>query len=194
VLYGTGRSAGAMAWIVSVVAVVLTVVFFSFSTAPVWAHTALEASSPKNDGKTGLAPAQVVLKFTEPILNTGSRVAVQGPDGVDYHASVARIAGDELTQPLKPLGPAGQYRVTFRVVAADGHPLTGGMRFTLTKPGPAAGGAKADDRPIALAPVYSTSGSVYNAPAWAPWLGGAFAVMLLSGAVWFGRRATRDLD
>jgi copper resistance protein C len=194
VVYGTGRSAGGVAWIVGVVAVVLTAVFFAFPAAPVEAHTALEASSPKNDGKFGVAPAQVVLKFTEPILTTNSRVVVQGPDGVDYHAGAARIAGDQLTQPLKPLGPAGQYRIRFRVVAADGHPLAAGMRFTLTKPGPSAGGAKADDRPIALAPVYSTSGSVYNAPAWAPWLGGGFAVVLLSGAVWFGRRATRDLD
>ena len=192
-LYGT-RSAGVVAWIVGVVAVVFIAGFLAFSAAPVWAHTALEASSPKNDGKTGVAPAQVVLKFTEPIMTTGSRVVVQGPDGVDYHAGPARIAGDRLTQSLKPLGPAGQYRVRLRVVAADGHPLSSGMRFTLTKPGPAAGGAQADDRPIALAPVYSTSGSVNNAPAWGPWLGGVFAVMLLSGAVWFGRRATRDLD
>ena len=29
---------------------------------------------------------------------------------------------------------------------------------------------------------------------WAPWLGGLFVLMLLSGAVWFGRRTTRDLD
>jgi len=198
VLYRTGRSAGMAAWIVGVLvgvaAVVLTAVFFVFSATPVWAHTALEASSPKNEGKVAVAPAQLVLKFTEPILNTGARVVVQGPDGRDYQGGAPQIAGDELTQPLTQLGPAGKYRVTFRVVADDGHPQTSGMSFTLTKPGPASGGAKADDRPIALAPVYSTAGSANNAPSWAPWLGGVLAVVLISGAVWFGRRTTRDLD
>jgi methionine-rich copper-binding protein CopC len=188
------RFIGVVAWLVGVAAVVLTVFFLALPAAPVAAHTALEASSPKAGGKIGVAPAQLVLKFTEPIMNTGSRVEVQDPDGRTYQAGPARIAGDQLTQSLAPLGPAGQYQVRIRVVAADGHPLITGMRFTLTKPGPAAGGAKADDRPIALAPVYSTSGSVNNAPTWAPWLGGAFAVVLMSGAVLFGRRATRGLD
>ena len=195
-LYRTGRSAGVVAWVAGLLAAVLTAVFFLYSATPVWAHTALEASSPKDGGKTGVVPRRVVLKFTEPILTTGSRVVVQGPNGVDYHSGAAQIAGDELTQPLKLLGPAGEYRVRFRVVAADGHPLTGGMRFTLATPGPSAagGGSGVEDKPIPLAPVYSTSGSVNNAPSWAPWLGGVLMVLLLSGAVWFGRRTTRDLD
>lgn len=197
-LYGTGRSAGGAAWIAGVLidlaAVVLTAVFFVFPAAPVWAHTALEASSPKAEGKVGVAPARVVLKFTEPILTTGFRVVAQGPDGRDYQGGTAQVAGNQLTQPLQPLGPAGKYRVNFRVVAADGHPLSGGMSFTLTKAGPASGGTKAVDQNIPLAPVYSTSGSANNAPPWAPWIVGVLAVMVLSGAVLFGRRTTRDLD
>jgi methionine-rich copper-binding protein CopC len=198
VLYGTGRSAGMAAWVVAVVigvvGVVLTAVFFVFSAAPVWAHTALEASSPKDEGKIAVAPTRVVLKFTEPILNTGARVVVQGPDGRTYQGGAPQIAGDRLTQLLQPLGPTGAYRVKFRVVADDGHPQSFAMSFTLTKPGPAAGGASADDRQIALAPVYSTAGSANNAPAWAAWIGGVLAVALISGAIWFGRRTTRDLD
>jgi methionine-rich copper-binding protein CopC len=174
--------------------VVLTAVFFVFSAAPVWAHTALEASSPKDEGKVGVAPARVTLKFTEPILNTGARVVVQGPDGRSYRAGAAQIAGDELIQPLAPLGPVGVYRVRFRVVAIDGHPQSGGMSFALTRPGPAVGGVQADDRSVPLVPVRSTAGSVNNAPAYAPWIGGVLGALLLSGAIWFGRRTTRDLD
>jgi copper resistance protein C len=172
----------------------LAALFAGFSAAlagPAGAHTALKASSPKDGGKIGVAPSQLIMEFTEPILTVGYRVVVEGPNGRPYQAGAAQITDGTLTQPLNPLGPIGTYRVSFRVVAADGHPLTGGMRFTLTKPGPAAGGAKAEVQPAPLAQV---STDVNNAPGWAPWVGGTVAVILISGAALFGRRVTRDLD
>ncbi|HEX6473052.1 MAG TPA: copper resistance CopC family protein [Streptosporangiaceae bacterium] len=162
---------------------------------PAGAHTALKASSPKDGGKIAVAPSRLVMEFTEPILTVGYRVLVQGPDGHPYQAGAAQITDNRLTQPLSPLGPAGTYRVSFRIVAADGHPLTSGMRFTLTNPGPAAGGAKADAQAdVQLAPIAQVSSNVNNAPGWAPWVGGTIAALLISGTVLFGRRVTRDLD
>ncbi|HEU5157921.1 MAG TPA: copper resistance CopC family protein [Streptosporangiaceae bacterium] len=171
---------------------IISAAFLVASVAPTAAaHTALKASSPKDGGKIGVAPSRLLLEFTSPMISVGSRIVVEGPDGRAYQAGAPQITDDKVTQPLKPLGPAGEYRVEFRVVAYDGHPLSGGMRFTLTKPGPAEGGAEAV-QPAPLVAV--SSSSVNNAPSWAPWLGGALAVILLSGAVLFGRRATRDLD
>jgi methionine-rich copper-binding protein CopC len=166
------------------------------SAAPAAAHTALKASSPKDGGKIAVAPSRLLMEFTEPILGVGSQVVVRGPDGTDYRSGAAQIVDNKLTLPLKPLGPAGAYRVTFRVVAADGHSLTSGMRFTLTKPGPAAGGAKAVAQPAPLVPVtaYDAAKSVNNAPPWGAWVGGTIAVLSISGAVAFGRRVTRGLD
>jgi methionine-rich copper-binding protein CopC len=192
VSYGTGRLTGAVRVIGGML---VSAAFLAAWAAPAAAHTALKASSPKDGGKIGVAPDQLVMEFTEPILAIGSRVVVLGPDGGQYQAAAPQIVDTKLTQPLKPLGPAGEYRVQFRIVAYDGHPLTSGMRFTLTKPGPAAGGSTAAAQPAPLAPVSaSDSTSVNNAPPWAPWIGGAIAVILMSGAVLFGRRVTRGLD
>jgi methionine-rich copper-binding protein CopC len=177
-----------------IVGAMVGVVFLVMSAPLAVAHTALKASSPRDGGRVGVAPGRLLLVFTEPMLVSGARVVVAGPGGGEYQGGAARVAGAELSVPLKPLGPAGVYRVSFRVVADDGHPLTSGMRFTLTRPGPAAGGARqpvGQDAPLAPVPV--SSGSVNNAPVWAPWLAGLMAAAAIGGAVWFGRRTTRDL-
>ena len=162
------------------------------SAPPAAAHTALEASSPKDGGRIDRAPTELLMDFTYPILTTGYNIVVQGPDGRQYQSGAPQIVDDKLTQPLKPLGPAGLYQVKFRIVANDGHPLNSAMKFTLTKPGPAAGGAMAASRPDPLAAVPTST--VRDAPPWAPWTGGALAVIFISGAVLFGRRVTRGLD
>jgi copper resistance protein C len=188
-VYRTHRPSGA---ITSAVAAAVVAVFVVASAPPAAAHTALEASSPKDGGSINVAPGKLVLKFTEPILTVGYRVIVLGPDNSAYQTVAPQIVDNKLTQPLKPLGPAGPYRVEFRIVAYDGHPLTGGIRFTLTKPGPAAGGTKAITQ---SAPLYAvSSNTVNNAPPWAPWTATTLAIILASGAVLFGRRATRDLN
>jgi copper resistance protein C len=189
VSYGMGRWAGVVGVVVGVL-IGLGVVFVWAPAAG--AHTALKATSPRDGGAIDAAPSRLLMEFTAPILSLGYRVVVQGPDGEQYQAGTPLVSGgNKMTQPLKPLGPPGEYRVEFRIVAYDGHPLTGGMRFTLTKPGPAAGGSSAVVRP---APLAAVSTSVNNAPPWAAWTGGAVAVALISGAVVFGRKVTRDLD
>jgi methionine-rich copper-binding protein CopC len=179
---------------VRAVAVVLVAVGYLLASASfAAAHTALRASSPQDGSRIDAAPGRIVLEFTEPIQNIGARVAVQGPDGREYQAGAPYIVDNKLTEALKPLGRAGDYRIEFRVVAADGHPQTFGIRFTLTKPGPAAGGAAAVVNLTPLPPAGSAA-SVNNAPGWAPWLASGLALILLSGAVLFGRRTTHGLD
>ena len=196
--YRTGRPTSAIRTIVgAIISATAGAVFFvvSAAPAPAAAHTALKASSPKDGGKIDAAPSELVLEFTQPVLATGARIVVQGPDG-QYQGGQPRIVDKRVILPLKPLGPAGDYRVTFRIVAYDGHPLTNGMRFTLTKPGPAAGGSQTVAQPAPLTPLdpWANSSSPNNAPPWAPWFGGTIAVILMSGAVVFGRRVTRGLD
>jgi copper resistance protein C len=166
--------------------------FVVATAVPAGAHTAVEASSPKEDAKLEAAPSQVLLDFTEPIRTSVSRAIVQGPDGRRYESGAAQVAGDKLVQPLRPLGAPGLYLIEFRVVASDGHPLVGELKFTLTKPGPAAGGTRyrAQAAPTARVGIAGTNG----VPTWAPWAGGAAAVIFAAGAVWFGRRVTRGLD
>lgn len=186
--YGTGRPSGVVRVIVGVV---VAVAFLVGSAVPADAHTALESSSPPDGSTLAVAPTEIVMEFSEPILAVGSLVVVLGAGGIAYQAGAAQIAGDRLTQPLKPLDAPGEYRVGFRVVADDGHPLTGEIRFALTAPVPAAGGAPALTGPPSLAPV---SNSVHDAPPWEPWTAAVLTVLLVLGAALFGWRATHDLD
>ncbi|HEX4812229.1 MAG TPA: copper resistance CopC family protein [Nonomuraea sp.] len=191
--YGPGRLAGAVRLITGAL---VSAVFLAVTAMPAAAHTALKASSPQHGGQIPVAPSQLVLEFTGPIVDFGYQVSVRGPDGREYHAGTPRVSRTTLTQSLQPLGPPGEYQVTFRIVAEDGHPLVSGIRFMLTKPGPAAGGraAMADAGPLTAVPPTSLANPGNNAPAWAPWMGGAFALLLVLAAVLFGRRVIRGID
>ncbi|GLY68119.1 copper resistance CopC family protein [Amycolatopsis taiwanensis] len=188
--YRKGRLTGA----VRVIAAAIFSVVIIFALAPpAAAHTALTETSPEDGSQIDTAPSEIQLQFSEAILTVGANIVVQGPDSREYQEGKPQIVQDKVTQPLKPLGPSGEYRVEIRVVADDGHPNPFGMRFTLTKPGPAAGGAQAVGPGLtALRPV--PTGSENNAPRWAPWLAVAATLILVSGAVLFGRRATHGLD
>ncbi len=95
------------------------------------AHDELVSTSPQ-DGSKVTAPGQVVLRFTDDLLAIGNRVRIEGP-GPAANLS-AQANGPTLTASLDPFLPAGAYRVTWRAVSADGHPLSGAFGFTLTQP------------------------------------------------------------
>jgi hypothetical protein len=176
---------------IRVVVAAFVSVAFAFATAPAASGdttaVALVASSPPSGDEIALAPSQVELRFSVALRPVGNRVIVLGPSGSSYQTGAARIVGHTLTQPLAPLGPSGAYRVDFRVVAADGHTLSETTAFILTKPGPAAGA------PLLSGPHQFTqpgATALSDAPPWAPWTVGAVALILVSGALLFGRRVT----
>ena len=94
------------------------------------AHDELVSTSPAG-GASGGAPSQVVLRFVDTVLPIGSRVRVVGPYGDATDAAPA-VAQSIVTQRLRPGLPPGPYRVDWRAVARDGHPVTGSFTFTVT--------------------------------------------------------------
>jgi methionine-rich copper-binding protein CopC len=98
---------------------------------PASAHTALVSTSPADGAQAAVPPAAVVLVFDQPVSTRLSTVQVTGPEGGTWQAGPAGVLGGTVTQPLVELGPAGTYRVAWRVVAPDGHPVTGTSSFTL---------------------------------------------------------------
>jgi methionine-rich copper-binding protein CopC len=165
------------------------------TAAPAAAHTALRSSDPKAGAQLSTPPKQITLSFTEPIRTAFTRVFVQGPGGARFESGPPESTSADVVQLLRPLGAAGAYVVAFRVVAADGHPYAGTVRFTLTRPGPAAGTATATAAaPAGSAAPGATGSGEDGVPAWLITGGAVVLVVFLAGAVWFGRRATRDLD
>jgi methionine-rich copper-binding protein CopC len=136
------------------------------SAPPASAHARLVKITPEQDAQLSTAPKQVVLEFTDPVSSSFATVVVTNAAAVMVTAGKPRVVGTEVTQALSPGLAAGHYRVAFRVVSADGHPVTGESGFTVTVPSrtspatsipsapatsppPAGGGVTPSQRPVA---------------------------------------------
>lgn len=98
--------------------------------APASAHALLERTAPVAGSVTDQLPGEITLTFTEPVRIVADKIRVTAPDGsrADLGKPVARDA--ELVIPLKPGGPKGTYLVSYRVISADSHPVSGGYSFS----------------------------------------------------------------
>ncbi|GAA1266714.1 copper resistance CopC family protein [Saccharothrix xinjiangensis] len=153
------------------------------AATPALAHNVLISSDPKDGSSVAAGPAAITLTFDQPV--TGGEgfntISVTGPEGTRWEADgEPTIRDNVVTFPLRPLGPAAEYAVSYRILSADGHPVSGSLKFTLTEAG--------DGTP---APATSTaaqdqaSGSGGGVPIWV-WIAGA--VVLLAGGVFFALR------
>lgn len=101
------------------------------SAAPASAHAVLVKITPDTDAQLTTAPKEVVLEFNEPVSTTFVTVVVTTDAGVTVARGKPTVLGARVTQPLTPSLASGGYRVAFRVVSDDGHPITGESKFTL---------------------------------------------------------------
>jgi copper transport protein len=96
---------------------------------PVQAHAVLVETIPADRAVLAEAPAQIVLRFNEPVRAVAAQVLDQ---------EARRVAGDDVRstndelrigvpQPLA----AGTYVVSYRVISADAHPVSGSFLFAV---------------------------------------------------------------
>ena len=96
--------------------------------APALAHTEQVSVSPApGSSTTGSVPA-VEIDFSDEVLPGLARVVVRDARGHDHVAGRIAVLGGRVSARLEDIGP-GRYRVDYRVVADDGHPVTGTYRF-----------------------------------------------------------------
>ncbi|WP_409465684.1 copper resistance protein CopC [Amycolatopsis sp. GA6-003] len=145
------------------------------------AHSFLESSVPAKDSAIETGPAAIVLTFNEPLDSGFTELAVLGPDGKTHWESAApKVDGAAVSAPVKPLGPAGKYTVDYRIVSADGHPVSGSYFFTLTKPGQGVAAATTSPAPPPSTSAASAAGE-NDVPPWV-WVAAA-AVLLIAGGI-----------
>jgi copper resistance protein C len=101
--------------------------------APASAHNSLVSSSPADGTDLARAPAAVTLTFDQPVGRRFGVVAVTDPEGEQVQSGPIRVSGAKATQRLRPLSQPGTYQVAWRVVSADGHPITGTFGFRLRR-------------------------------------------------------------
>ena len=99
------------------------------------AHAALQQSTPAADAVVS-GPQEIDLVFNEKLLPRASRVEIlmmHGSSTMPIENFNTEIINDgrtlraKLSQPLT----AGEYRVDYRAVGSDNHPMTGSFSFTV---------------------------------------------------------------
>jgi methionine-rich copper-binding protein CopC len=111
--------------------------FLASQSIPAQAHSALESSTPTHREIIDLLPSVISLTFNEDLLSIEGEeintLALADSDGAGYELLQPTISGANLTaQPADGDYPAGKYLLSYRVVSADGHPITGEIAFTTT--------------------------------------------------------------
>jgi methionine-rich copper-binding protein CopC len=94
------------------------------------AHDVLISSDPADGATLRSVPSTISFTFDQPVQNFDPVVSLIGPDGKQYATGTPQISGSVVTGDVAP-GPAGAYTAAYRIVSADGHPVTGEVRFTL---------------------------------------------------------------
>lgn len=98
---------------------------------PALAHNVLISTDPGDGAVLDEAPETVSLTFDQPVSTFEPVLRVFGPNGNDFAGGAPQIVGGTISVPFSA-GAAGDYRVAYRVISADGHPVSGQFTFTLS--------------------------------------------------------------
>ena len=125
--------------------IVISLVLLPSSAA---AHSNPVGTIPEHGATLETMPAEASLNFNE-APKTASAVLARPNSRNDKLAT--RIDGSTIRVRLPADCPRGTYTLSYRVVSADGHPVSGSVRFLVSK-GAAPSTAEADHSPAATAP------------------------------------------
>ncbi|WP_128377458.1 copper resistance protein CopC [Streptomyces cavernae] len=103
--------------------------------APVSAHAALTGSDPAQGAVVDKAPSRVSLTFSEEVALSDDSVRVLDPKGkrVDT-GKTSEAGGNTYAVSLHSGLPDGTFTVTYQVVSADSHPVSGAFTFSVGAP------------------------------------------------------------
>jgi len=119
---------------------ILSILFICITPAWVGAHAELEASTPSAGSTISEMPSSISLTFGEDLISlSGEKVnslALSDPSGAAVTLSAPTVTGGKISAKIESLGgevfASGTYEITYRVVSADGHPISGSIPFLLS--------------------------------------------------------------
>lgn len=117
-------------------ATVLVVVLAAVGAGTAAAHDELLSTVPKNGATLDAAPPAVVLKFGAAPLKDTTKIVATDSSGTQYPFTDVVVAGATATAPWPATATtASTYKVSWRNVGSDGHPLNGSFSFSFTTSG-----------------------------------------------------------
>ncbi|MBQ0900534.1 copper resistance CopC/CopD family protein [Micromonospora sp. U21] len=124
-----------LARLAAVAGLLVTVVALLIAPAtPASAHAVLQSSSPAASSVVPSGPAEVVLTFSESVRKVPGKIRVIAPDGSRADRGEPSFDGAAVTIPVDPAGERGTYLVSFRVISADSHPVSGAFTYSVGAP------------------------------------------------------------
>lgn len=163
--------------------------------SPAAAHANLVATNPSSGSELDHPPDEVRLRFSERVTVAPSGVSLRDSTGTAISTDPATVAPEDPTAVVLPVPadlPDGSYVLTFRVISADSHPVTGAVVFGVGVP--AGSLAEADvgrEDPVVAAAFAAARWTSYAALAL---LGGGLGMLVLCWPEGFtNRRARRVL-
>ncbi|ONN67939.1 hypothetical protein BTM36_03670 [Herbaspirillum sp. VT-16-41] len=97
------------------------------------AHDTLISSSPATGESLEQAPKTLELTYSDEVLNLSPVVRLSNSAGEEIFTQTPAVSGNTASIDLPAL-PADSYRVQWRVVSSDGHPIEGTVDFTVSSP------------------------------------------------------------
>lgn len=109
-------------------------VLFAGGTAA-QAHDQLVSTDPGQGATVDKAPDHVTLTYSGEItdVQNGNKVIVTDSNGKTVSTGDSTVKGREVTQKMNSDAKDETYKVAWRVVSQDGHPIEGSFTFTVGK-------------------------------------------------------------
>ncbi|NUR90964.1 MAG: copper resistance protein CopC [Nonomuraea sp.] len=150
------------------------------------AHNVLVGSDPRDGATLSASPAQVTLVFDQAVRQGYAQVGVTGADGASWTDGTAVVAAERVSVKVRPLPAGGSYVVGYRILSADGHPVTGKISFSLAATATGVSAGQADQGASAEAAEAAANGGAGMAVVWIV----AALLLLAAGTVVALRRST----
>ena len=133
------------------------------------AHSELVSSDPADGATLDAPPTTVSFTFNEALMPDFVRFVGTDPSGATGDLPVSSVEGPTATIDWPADAPAGEWRVNYRVVSQDGHPIEGGITFTYDGPSPSPTGAlPTSAAPTSAAPTSAAPTSAMPSPSTSP--------------------------
>lgn len=113
------------------IACLLTLAGFT-AAAPGQAHDELLSTTPANGAALASAPPVVILKFAAAPLKNTTKLVATDSSGRQIPLTEVAVVGAIATAKWPTDAGAGTYKVAWRNVGSDGHPLNGTFSFSYT--------------------------------------------------------------
>lgn len=97
--------------------------------SPAYGHDQIVSQTPATGERLNATPDEITLTFSSEPLDVGATILVVDHHLTEWSEGSPRLDGTSIVQDLSADMPEGVYEVRWRMVSADGHPLSESFRF-----------------------------------------------------------------